>query len=681
MVNSVPVDVQVRLDLKPPSALHRTLLKKAKQQPTGRYRAMYWRACSTLLGRTMINQLKFSQKILAVAAIVIITALAASAGFNAYLQRQAIDQSLRANLSETGRVTAGNIAYWLDARIKLIEAETQALARDSSPEQLVGLLEQKVYTSSFQSTYLGATDGTFTNRPAQPVPTGYDPRKRPWYQAATTAGTTVLLPPYIFASSKQLGVTIAAPLIREGQLAGVVGGDLDLSALVAIITSLNVGGLGEAFLVDDDGKILVSSHTEQVLKNLKDVFPEQTPSLASGLHETTQDGNARLVSFTPVQGLPSVKWYLGLSIDQAKAYAPVTQARNLAIVATLVAVVAIILLLGLLIRVLLRPLHELTRAMDDIAEGEGDLTRRLPVKGRDEFSALAKAFNKFVTRIHTSIRDVAQSTGELSQVTRRVLDTSQSSMQQSDLQAQRTTSVAAAINELGAAAEEIARNAAHASGEASIARTQGEEGRQVLDKALQAIQALSTKIGTSCEHIEALNGKTANIGQILDVIRGISEQTNLLALNAAIEAARAGEAGRGFAVVADEVRSLASRTQSSAQQIQQMIEELQHGSRDAVALMQESQRQSAHSMEVAEQAGQRLGNVTERIGEIDGQNQSVATATEEQTSVVETLNIDISEINLLNQQGVDNLQATLTACTALEAESARLQRLVGGFRI
>ncbi|WP_037065737.1 methyl-accepting chemotaxis protein, partial [Ectopseudomonas oleovorans] len=141
------------------------------------------------------------------------------------------------------------------------------------------------------------------------------------------------------------------------------------------------------------------------------------------------------------------------------------------------------------------------------------------------------------------------------------------------------------------------------------------------------------------------------------------------------------EAGRGFAVVADEVRSLASRTQSSAQQIQQMIEELQSGSRDAVALMQESQRQSAHSMQVAKRAGERLGSVTERIGEIDGQNQSVATATEEQTSVVETLNMDISEINLLNQQGVDNLQATLAACTALEAEAGRLQRLVGGFRI
>ncbi|KTT35404.1 chemotaxis protein [Pseudomonas oryzihabitans] len=629
----------------------------------------------------MKRHLKFSHKILLVAALVITVALAASAGFNAYLQRQAIDQSLSADLGETGRVAAGNIAYWLDARVKLIEGEAQTLARDPSRERLVGLLDQKIYTGNFDSTYLGEVDGTYTTRPLRNLPAGYDPRKRPWYAAATSAGTTVLTPPYVFASSGQLGVTIATPLLRDGQLAGVVAGDLNLSALVQIVTSLNVGGLGEAFLVDGDGKILVSSHPEQVLKSLKEVFPEQTPSLQPGLHQVNQNGSERLVSFTPVEGLPSVKWYLGLSIDQAKAYAPVTQARNLAIVATVIAVIAIILLLGLLIRVLLRPLHDLTRAMDDIAEGEGDLTRRLPVQARDEFGALAEAFNKFVARIHTSIRDVAQTTGELNQSTRRVLESSQSSMQQSDLQAQRTTSVAAAINELGAAAQEIARNAAHASGEASEARAQGEEGREVLDEALHAMQALSAKIGSSCEHIEALNGKAANIGQILEVIRGISEQTNLLALNAAIEAARAGEAGRGFAVVADEVRSLASRTQSSAQQIQQMIEELQSGSRDAVALMQESQRQSAHSMQVAKSAGERLGSVTERIGEIDGQNQSVATATEEQTSVVETLNMDISEINLLNQQGVDNLQATLAACTTLEAEAGRLQRLVGGFRI
>jgi methyl-accepting chemotaxis protein len=192
---------------------------------------------------------------------------------------------------------------------------------------------------------------------------------------------------------------------------------------------------------------------------------------------------------------------------------------------------------------------------------------------------------------------------------------------------------------------------------------------------------LSSMLSASSTNIESLNSKTVNIGQILEVITSISQQTNLLALNAAIEAARAGEAGRGFAVVADEVRNLAHRTQESAQQVQSMIEELQVGARESVNTMGESQRHSQDSVSIANQAGERLGSVTQRIGEIDGMNQSVATATEEQTAVVDSINMDINEINMLNQEGMQNLQFTLSACSDLEQQASRLKQLVGSFRI
>uniref|UniRef100_UPI002897666B methyl-accepting chemotaxis protein n=1 Tax=Stutzerimonas balearica TaxID=74829 RepID=UPI002897666B len=423
----------------------------------------------------MPKQLKFSHKILLAASLVVVVAFALFTLYNDYLQRNAIRANLQSYLDEMGVVTADNIANWLSGRLVLLESLAQTVARDNSTEQVEALVRQPSLSSTFAFSYLGRADGEFLVHPRFELPPGYDPRQRPWYKDAVAAGRTTLTEPYEDAATNELIITVATPAQAGGQTLGVIGGDLSLKVLVDIINSLDFNGMGHAFLVSADGKILVHPDKTKVNKTLSELYPQNTPSLTSRYAEASLDGNERILAFSPVQGLPSVKWYVGISVDRDKAFASLASFRTSAFVATAVAVLFIIALLGMLIRVLMRPLTDMGRAMANIAEGEGDLTRRLAVQSNDEFGQLAGAFNRFVERIHGSIREVSSATQQVHEVVNLVLAASNSSMANSGEQASRTNSVAAAINELGAAAQEIARNAADASQQASGARHQAED--------------------------------------------------------------------------------------------------------------------------------------------------------------------------------------------------------------
>ena len=347
------------------------------------------------------------------------------------------------------------------------------------------------------------------------------------------------------------------------------------------------------------------------------------------------------------------------------------------------------LLLGLLLagaslllarRFIVRPLDEVAEKLIDIGQGEGDLTVSLPVKGRDEIARIAEGFNRFVEKIHGTVSQVGSATDRLSSSATQLSSVTERTSTNLVSQQSETDQVATAMNQMSATVREVADNAAGASGAADEANQATEEGKRVVGHTIDAIDGLAGEVARAAEVIHQLETDSENIGTVLDVIRGIAEQTNLLALNAAIEAARAGEQGRGFAVVADEVRTLASRTQESTQEIQQMIEKLQAGSRNAVEAMSGGREKAQEGVRRVGEAGEALERIAQAVGTINTLNAQIASAAEEQSAVAEEMNRNITRINGLADENGQGAQETATASGELADLAGGLKMLVGQFR-
>jgi methyl-accepting chemotaxis protein len=329
---------------------------------------------------------------------------------------------------------------------------------------------------------------------------------------------------------------------------------------------------------------------------------------------------------------------------------------------------------------ILRPLSAIIAAMRDIAEGDSDLTKRLRAESEDELGELAHWFNAFVTRMHDAMATVSRTAAQLAEASASSSETSRKACEGAESQQNEISQVAAALNQMATTVQEVASNVAHAAENAGSADDESMHGRQVVQETMEAIRQLATDIGRASDVIERLQKDSENIGSVLDVIRGIAEQTNLLALNAAIEAARAGEQGRGFAVVADEVRTLASRTQSSTEEIHGMIERLQQGSREAVSVMAEGRQQADGSVEKAEQAATRLDAITRAVNDIRNMTTQIATASREQSEVTEEINRRIANISQVSNSTASGARENAARSEDMVRLSGEMRGLVADFR-
>ena len=502
-------------------------------------------------------------------------------------------------------------------------------------------------------------------------------------------------------------VAVAMTTIKPLYDAAAPGDVAARAQVIKLLSGIKYGKDGYFFGYDSETvRLFKANDPDGVGKSFKDNRDPNGVYVNRDLVKVAKDGTHYLQYSSPLPGNAQVlvpklgyteylaKWDMAVgtsvNLDGIEAQVALVEAqvqeRMQGVVLSIVGVAVVVLLViaaaGLLLaNTILRPLHLMKANLDDIAAGEGDLTRRLTITSHDELGDLAGSFNRFVDKIHGLVRQISEMTTQLTGLVTQVSDQAQRSDQAMERQRHETDQVATAINEMSAAAQEVAKSAQNAAVAARQTDEEGQTAKRVVAGSIQQIHALVDDIRNSGVSLDSLQQDVSSIVGVLGVIRSIAEQTNLLALNAAIEAARAGEAGRGFAVVADEVRALASRTQISTQEIQGMIDRLQAGTQSAVDAMRRSSEAGDGTSAQANQAGASLDAMAELIATINSMNAQIASAAEEQTAVAEEINRSVHQIAVAVDSVADETQQGAQTSRSLAELGQGLGRLVGQFRI
>ena len=477
---------------------------------------------------------------------------------------------------------------------------------------------------------------------------------------------------------------VGAPIYKDGSLIGTMVVQLPTEYINQLAQErAGLGETGDTYIVGSDMLMRSDSRFQAGTAFKQRVDTEgsrQALNGATGTATFDRQGEEIVSAYAPLE-IPGLNWAFVTEVQTAEVEKPVIALRNRVIVAGTLLLIPVIIGAVLFARSMTRPIQRTTRMLEDIATGDGDLTKRLQVNTNDELADMATWFNTFVDKLNDIIgktveaaQQVVASATELSSTAEEIAAGAEETSSQAD-------TIASSTEEMSATAEQIAQNCADAAKNAETAMGTVDNGRKVVAQTVAGINQIASRVKASAQDIEALSKSAEKIGEVINVINNIADQTNLLALNAAIEAARAGEQGRGFAVVADEVRKLAESTAQSTQEIAATIKEIQERTGHTVASMMSGVEETEKGTKLAAQAGEALQQIAQNNEIVMDMIRQVATAAEQQTATTGEITQNIQQVAEVTQQSAQGAQQSAQAATELAKLANQLQQLVGRFKL
>ncbi len=616
-----------------------------------------------------------------VIAIALTAAILVAAGYQAFKQESWL--AIESESRNTLMAHAKGIGDWMYTKQQSIKGLKQEIEQD--PElNIVPQLRQTFQSGSFGLSYYGNEKGEMYRQDPSLNKAGYDPRVRGWYKQAKAAGEAITTDPYVSVTMQTLVVTLADPVFVDGQFTGVAASNLALDKLIKDVLAIKVPGQGYAILVNQKGTIVAHPNKELNLKTTEEMAPDltitrlnQTAKSLSPL-ETEIEGKDKVLM---AQSIDNTDWMLVMVMDKSVLEQPIHQLLITQASIGLVILVMMALLTAWFVARQLRELGNIANALADIAEGDGDLTRRLSVRSQDEVGMLADKFNKFIDRLHVMVKNVQEVTVSLNGRANDAASAAKERSERIGQQQDEITMVATAVTEMASATSEIAGNAENTAKNANQSVELGAQGYQQMQQSKGSIDQLAKELSNAVSIIGELEVHANDISTILSTIRDIAEQTNLLALNAAIEAARAGDQGRGFAVVADEVRVLSQRTHASTEEIQTKISGLQTVTGNAVTVMTESHQLVETSVEDVNQTAESLNRISEAIKQISDMATQIASAAEEQSLVTSDISNNSESVREVSDHLAHDAESAVQQAQELHRLANELGKEIARFKL